>query len=240
MKESSLGKILDHPDKEDIVTQLVMGTDAKFIGRNLKEKYGVVDPRLALSPKVLSNFKDEYLNYYLQIQRDASQIQGAAVPSVDSAAKSLVAENPSYREKLEEYLNQEIDIKKTVKKLIITIEYRADQLFNKIQENPSGTKTDYALINYMNTLVSVLEKYDVIINGSQEKITQQNNINIQVLDQHVLGIQNIIRKILTRLDQENSLMFIDLWNEELEKMKPEEPLSIEERVSEVKQLAAGI
>lgn len=236
MKESLLKSFVQHPSKDEIIAKLTLSIDVKEINQWLKSKYGDIDKSLVLSPTKLSQFKEEYLDLYGQIQRDALVV--SQTDNLQKEVGALVQNNSAYRQKLEEYLDQEIDIKKIVKNLVVCIEARAMQLFDSIQLNPAGTKMDYVLIQYMNTLVSVIEKYDTIINGSPDKIVQQNNINIQILDQHVGVFHKVIREVISRLDYDTSLLFVDILNEELQKIKPTniETMSVDVRLTEAKKL----
>ncbi len=242
MKENALQKIYNHPDKDDLISKLTLGIEPIEISSWLSEKYiAVGNKKLIISAKILKQFKDEYLNIYKQIQADCisvKQNQNEIIKDI----KSSVQNNSAYRAKLQEYVDTEIDIKTLVKNFIVAAEFRISQIYDIIQDNPKNTKPDYILISWMQTLANMLEKYDTIINGSPDKIIQQNNINIQILDQHIGVFAKVIREVISRLDYDTSLLFVDILNEELKNLK--EPidtiLPVEARLFEAKKLEGKI
>lgn len=238
MKENTLRKIYNHPDREEIISKLALGVNAEEIHDWLHEKYSAVgDKKLIFSAKVLKQFKDEYLDIYKQMREDFALVRQEQ-ENIVKDMQTTVQSNSAYRNKLNEYVDKEIDIKTMVKNMVLAIEARAAQVFDNIQEKPENYKMDYVLINWFNSLTMILEKYDQIINGSPDKIIQQNNINIQILDQHIGVFHKVIREVISRLDYDTSLLFVDILNEELKKLKPttETALPIDVRLSEAKKL----
>jgi hypothetical protein len=238
MKENTLRKIYSHPEREEIISKLTLGVSAEEINVWLSEKYAAVgDKKLIFSAKVLKQFKDEYLDIYKQMREDFALVKQEQ-ENIIKDMQTTVQSNSAYRNKLNEYLDKEIDIKSMVKNMILAIESRAAQVFDNIQERPDTIKLDYVLINWFNSLTMILEKYDQIINGSPDKIIQQNNINIQILDQHIGVFHKVIREVISRLDYDTSLLFVDILNEELKKIKPstEAALPVDVRLSEAKKL----
>ncbi len=238
MKDNLLKKIYDHIDKDEIISKLTLGIAPEEINGWLVDKYANIgDKKLIITAKALKQFKDEYLNIVKQIQADCIAVRQEQ-DDVAQEIQTTIQNNSAYRAKLQEYIDTEIDIKTLVKNFIVASEFRISQIYDIIQDNPKNTKPDYILINWMQTLANMLEKYDVIINGSPDKIIQQNNINIQILDQHIGVFSKVIREVISRLDYDTSLLFVDIMNEELKKLKDtQEPiLPIDARLLEAKKL----
>ena len=238
MKDNLLKKIYNHPDREEIISKLTLGISGDDINIWLIEKYGDIgDKKLIFTGKVLKQYKEEFLDIVKQIQSDTLAIRQEQA-NIVSDMKSTIQSNSAYKAKLNDYLDKEIDIKSMVKNMILACEARASEVFDNIQNNPTGVKLDYVLIQWFNTLTIMLEKYDVIINGSPDKIIQQNNINIQILDQHIGVFSKVIREVISRLDYDTSLLFVDILNEELKKLKEpqESALPIEARLMEAQKL----
>lgn len=241
MKDNALQKIYRHPDREELISQLTLNIDPKEINLWLREKYQAVgDKKLIFSAKVLQEFKDEYLDLYRQMRQDmviVSQEQTNTVQDMTDAVQM----NPTYKQLLTEYAETELDIKTMVRNMLLAIQHRAMQVFDEIQ---GGTKKmDYVLIQWFNVLLLSLEKYDTIINGSPDTIIQQNTVNIQILDQHISVFHKVIRDVIARLDYDTSLLFTQILNEELSKLKPADipdTLPIDVRLSEAKKLEDGI
>src|SRR5690606_28394404 len=128
------------------------------------------------------------------------------------------------------------DITKMMVELHTLIQARIEQFFDRIQENPSILKNDYALIKYFELMLNYVEKYDKIVNKSPDQIVQ-HNITVQVLDKYVAVLQNCIRDTLSKIDAEAAFLFMEVFTEELSKLElPEEAkaLSQDKRLVEAK------
>jgi len=101
------------------------------------------------------------------------------------------------------------------------IQTRTEIVFENIMEDPSNMKFDRILIEYTSTLTGLLKECNEIVNGSPDQINIQNNINISVLDTHINTMYDIIRDILSRLDVDTSIMFIEEFNERMAQLKQE-------------------
>jgi hypothetical protein len=163
-------------------------------------------------------------------------------PEKPSDPISLINSSKEYKRMLQNYLEQEVDLKVLIKELTVAAKARLEQLFVIAQQNPSNFKTDYVLVQWFQTLTTLLEKSEAIINGSPDRIIQQNNINIQILDQHIGVFHKVIKEVISRLDYDTSLLFVDILNEELKKIRPEssESVPIDVRMSEAKKLEGQI
>lgn len=237
MKENNFCKLYNHPDRDEIVAKLTLGITIKDINEWLKSKYDQPGTKsFVLNVRALTDFKEEYLDLYNTIRNDALQLRASKEENTDPVA--FVQNNSIYRQKLEEYLDKEIDLKQMLKNMIVAVEHRVSQIYDIIQKNPANTKPDYVLIQWLQTLANILEKQETILNGNSDKIIQQNNFNIQIVDQHINVFQKVIRDVLSRLDYDTSMLFIELFNEEIKKIKQENiaQLPIEVRLEEADKL----
>lgn len=242
MKENILKKIYCHPERDEIISKLALEISPDEINGWLTEKYAIVgDKKLIISSKTLRQFKEEYLDLYKQMQSDFASIRQEQASIVQDMQRA-VQNNSAYRRKAEEYLDKEIDLKSVIKNMIVAVEFRISQIYDQIQENPGNFKPDYVLIQWMQTLANILEKQEAIINGSPDKIMQQNNINIQILDKHINVFSKVINDVISKLDYDTSLMFVGLLNEELHKLRPpvDEVVPVDIRMSEAKKLESQL
>lgn len=205
--------VLEHPDKDEVITKLVCEISEQDIADWLKAKYNN-QKQLIISKKNLQIFKDEYLDIYSTIREDLLATQVNLITS-NSDVKEEIKGNEAYKKKLEEIAGKELDIKTIVKNLVVKIEFRSEQVFDIIQNDPRNTKLDRNLVEWLNLLLSTLEKFDLITNGSPDKVNIQNNINIQLVDTHINMMYDIIREILSQLDYETSLLFTELFTRKL-------------------------
>ena len=120
---------------------------------------------------------------------------------------------------------------------ITLIRDRAEQVFDKIQEDPEDFKGDTVLIRWFDQLFNAVDKYDKIINQSPDQIIQ-HNVTIQAVEEHTAIFQDVIRETLTHFDPEVSFLFVELLTERLAKLKPpqEEKLTVDRRLAEATKL----
>jgi len=239
MKDNIIKSISCHPDKDEIIAKLVLNISPSDINKWLKYKYKETkSTQLIIGIASLKKFKDEYLDMYNIVKQDIMQEYSNYRSNIEQDPKKLVQSNSAYRDKLQEYINTEVDIKVLIKNLIVASEFRIEQIYNIIQSNPNNTKPDYVILQWIQTITNLLEKQDTIINGSPDKIIQQNTINIQILDQHIGVFSKVIREVISRLDYDTSLLFVDILNEELKKLKEptETTLSVDARLIEARRL----
>jgi len=231
---------LEHPDKEELIAKLASGISPADIHEGLAARYETVDERkFILSEKTISLFYKDYFDFYALIRNDAQQL---AKPSPEQEMSATLASNPTYQTALQAYTNSEVDVRLIAKRMVAAIETRAAQVFDQIAEDPRNTKMDRTMIEWFNTLTSLCEKFDNIQIGPVENVNIQNNINIQIVDQHINVIYNIIKEILTKLDYDTSMIFIDMFNDAMQELKKKEPqvLPVDTRLNEVKLLDTSI
>lgn len=241
-KNKTVELILSHPDKPEIINKLLSGVSASDIHEWLESKYiNVGEKKFVLSDKTIYTFEKEYLDIYSIIKDDIAKSKNNL--TAEEELKLEIQGSPTYHKALERYANNEVDIKMTVKKMVATIETRAAQVFDQIQEDPRNIKMDRTLIEWFNTLTALLEKYDVILNGNPDQINIQNNINIQIVDDHINVVYNVIKDILSKLDYDTSLLFIEMFNDAMKNLKSSEQnviLPQEVRLAALDDLSAKI
>lgn len=209
--------VLTHPDKDEIITKLVSEISEEDIADWLKAKYNG-QKQLIITKKNLSIFKNEYLDIYSTIREDLLKTQFNLAVTQEDALEEIQG-NEAYKKKLLDIADKELDIKIVIKRLVVSIEHRADQVFEHIQRDPRNIKMDRTLIEWFTLLLNTLEKFDLVTNGNPEQVTIQNNINIQMVDTHINMLYGVIREILTQLDYETSLLFTELFTKKLAELK---------------------
>jgi hypothetical protein len=228
-------KILAHPDKDEIISKLVNGVKTKDVSDWLKLKYPNNDQaHLKLSSKMLKEFVDNNLDLYNTLKNDVADVK-AGNKQDKKIAESLL-NNKTYKERLNQLADDDIDIKRIMNEVIFLIRERIEQYFDKVQENPGNLKPDYGLIKWFEVLLNATEKFDKIVNKAPDQVIQ-HNITMQAMDQHTAIFQDVIREVLAELDSEAAFLFMDKIREKLEKLSPpeaEKPFTQEKRLAEAK------
>lgn len=241
MNKTALKKILEHPDKDEIIAKLVIGQPIKDIYDWLVGKYtNVSEAKFVIAEKSLKSFQDNYLDIYTLIQEDLVKTKSAIATSTEEQLELSVKNLPAYKNVMLQTANEELDIRKIVKNLCIAIETRLAQVFDEIQEDPRNinTKVDRLLIDYAEVLGNILEKYYKFTEVPAEGVIQ-HNVTLQVVDQHISVFHDVIKKVLSQMDFETSLYFMEVFHEEMSKLKAPDkdaPPNTEMRLAEAKLL----
>jgi hypothetical protein len=228
MNKNALKKILDHPDKDEIIAKLVLDYPAKDIHDWLAAKYtNVSEAKFVVAEKSIKTFKDNYLDVYNMIREDIQKTKQAVATSTEAELELAVRNNPTYKSKMLELANKEIDVRQMVAQLCIAIETRLGQVFDEIQENPRdiNSRIDRVLIEYGELLGGLLEKYYKFTESPADLVIQ-HNVTLQAVDQHISVFHDVIREVLSQLDLESSMLFMELFQEKMAKLKPPTPESM--------------
>jgi hypothetical protein len=241
MNKTALKKILDHPDKDEIISKLVIGQSSKDIYDWLSAKYtNVSEAKFVIAEKSLTSFKDNYLDIYNMIQEDLSKTKGAIVAGTEEQLQLAVKNNPAYKNIMLETANTQLDVRKTIQQLCIAIETRLSQVFDEIQEDPRNinTKVDRLLIEYAEVLGNILEKYYKFTEAPADQIIQ-HNVTLQVVDQHISVFHDVIKEVLSQMDLETSMYFMEVFTEKMSRLKApdkEAAPNVDMQLAEVKLL----
>lgn len=244
MKVPAYKSLLSHPDKDEIISKLIIGVPNKDIYDWLESKYtGVGEKKLIISEKTLKSFQDNYLDFYTTLKEDFSKTKGAMVTGTEDQLELAVKGNSSYKNKMIELASKEIDIKQMITNLCAAIEARLAQVFDNLQENPNDIngRNDRILIEYANTLGALVEKYYKIVEKGPDQIVQ-HNVTLQAVDQHISVFHDVIKELLTKMDLETSMYFMELFNEKMSKLKmpTETQVTTENRLIEAKIISETI
>jgi hypothetical protein len=242
MNKPSYRKILEHPDRDEIISKLVIGQPTNDIYDWLKSKYtNVSESKFVISEKVLKTFQGTYLDFYNDMQQDLSKTKTALANGTQDQLELAVKGNSAYKEAMIKTLDNEIDIRQMVARLAINIETRLSQVFDEIQEDPRNinTKVDRLLIDYAEVFGNLLEKcYKFNEVPAADQIVQ-HNVTLQVVDQHISVFHDVIKEVLSQMDLDSSQYFLEVFNEKMSKIKPpvlDAPPTQEMKMAEVKLL----
>src|SRR5271167_1990115 len=101
MNKNALRKILDHPDKDEIIAKLVLDISPKDIYEWLASKYtNVSETKFVIGEKSIKTFKDNYLDVYSLIQEDIIKTKQAVATSTEEQLELAVQNNITYKGKM--------------------------------------------------------------------------------------------------------------------------------------------
>lgn len=211
--------LTDHPDYEEIVSKIATGTDTKVIAQWLKIKYSDKEQKhLQLNVKMIQDFVDKHADLDAHLKRDVLAVKTGDTSLAEYKISASLMNNKTYMERLEKLADTKVDIKQMITELVLTCKARMEQVFDKIQENPTNIKGDYVLLKYFETLFIAMEKFDKIVNDAPDQVIQVN-IQNQIAEQHVALFRESIRETLTHIDAESALLFMEIFTEKLSAIK---------------------
>lgn len=244
MNKTALKKILDHPDKDEIIAKLVSGGSPKDVHDWLKATYtNVSETKFVVAEKSLKSFQENYLDVYELIREDLEKTKTSIATNTEDQLELSIKSNPTYKNIMLKTANSELDIRQIVVNLAIAIETRLAQVFDEIQEDPRNinTRVDRLLIDYAEVFGNILEKYYKFTELPTNQIVQ-HNVTLQVVDQHISAFHDVIKEVLSQMDLETSFYFMEVFNEKMAKLKPTEKdvPNTEMRLAEAKVLQETI
>ncbi len=222
-------KILEHPDKDEIISKLVIGHPLSDINDWLKAKYtNVSENKFVLSEKTLKSFQDTYLDFYNDMQQDLANVKGAISSNNGDSLDLIVKNNPAYRDALVKTATKELDIDTILMNMAINVETRIAQIYDEIQADPRNinTKIERVWIEYIDSLGGLLDKYHKWKEARQPDQIIQANVTLQVVDQHISVFHDVIKDVLSNMDLESSQYFLEVFQEKMAKLKPPSPDAI--------------
>lgn len=225
-KQPTYKKILEHPDREEIINKLIIGTTPSDIHDWLKGKYtNVSEKKFVLSEASVKSFKDTYLDFYTEMQQDLANVKGAQATNTSDDLSLVVKSNPAYHDALTKIANKELDIDTIMAKMAFNVENRISQIYDEIQADPRNinTKIERVWIEYVDSLGGLLEKYYKWKEARQPDQIIQHNVTLQVVDQHITVFHDVIKEVLAQMDLESSQYFLEVFNDKMSKLKQPTP-----------------
>ena len=214
---SDFSKILDHPEKQSIITKLLSGESPKIVSAYLKDKYPKPDEgHLRVPATTLQTFLDEYADHHGFVKKI---IQRDADSKIDKRIAESLMDTRAWRDRVVDGVKKELNYLDKLDNLVTIMEVRSEQLFDLIQSDPENTRTDYIFTKYAEILMQVLEKCDKIKNDRPD-IRIEHTYTVQMVEQQSIAFQDAIRRVLERIDPQIGSLFMDLLKEEMSKMTP--------------------
>lgn len=244
-KENIALKILNHPEKDEIISKLCMNISPADINEWLVSRYDEInEASLIVSEKALYKFKNDYLDFYNTMMEDVEKVKNEQLSTTNQLSQELNG-NITYQNALTKYANEEVDIRSLIKRVAAAVEARSSYVFDLIASDPENTKLDETLIQWFSLLANIAEKFENIQTGNQNAQTINNNINVQIIDGQISQVYGIIKDILQNLDHATSMKFVDELNNRMNALKEisediSEPLPIDVRMSQIKSIDASI
>ena len=200
-------KILNHPDKEELIKKLLEGDSVKQVESWLKDKYPRTR-RLHVSYMTLQKFRGEHLNLKGEVLDDIKN-RRTEVDKVatEAEARMIVKASSSYQQKIDEIATSELDVAKRLLELDSLINSRIEYYYNLLQEGGS-LREDKIFIEYINTMKTLMQDWKKYIEGVADKKIE-HNINISVVNEQARVLKEAVLDVLQELNPDLISVFVD-------------------------------
>jgi len=201
-------KILNHPDKEDLIHKLLEGDSVKSIEAWIKKKYPRTR-RLHVSYMTLQKFRKENLNIKGELLDDIKNKRIEIDKEAIEAETKMVLNNSSaYQKKIEEIATTELDVAKRLLEMDKIIGARIEHYYNVLETGGGSIKEDKVFIEYINTMKSLMQDWKKYIEGvADHKI--DHNININIVNEQAQALKEVVLDILQELSPELVGVFVN-------------------------------
>jgi len=213
-KKAQFAVIINHPDRDQIVSRLVDGQSTRNIAEWLQNKYPD-DPARVISQATLAVFRKEHLNIHGTILDDLrSQIKQEERHEM---TKSLVTTNKKYQEKIAEIVDNQIDWTTRLNQFLNVAETRFGQLFDITQDNPGNLKPDRSMIEWLRNMLEIIREIRKV-QGAPDQVIQ-HNVTVQAIDEQAAVIQQAFINTISECDIELASKLIDRFHNHLNALK---------------------
>jgi hypothetical protein len=204
-------KILNHPDRDEIIKLLSEGTPVRKISDMLDARYPKKhQAHLRVSFPTLHEFKTSHLNLKGKIVSDVQKEQTRASKDwlQHEEVKSELEKSSAYREAITKVANSELDSRKEILKIFALVEGRLEILYNKVNGKEVIRNDEEKLLqSYIDQLMRVMDQYKKYIDGFKE--TTEHNINITIATSQVNLLREAIRETLSDCDPALAIKFME-------------------------------
>ncbi len=211
------GKILSHPNRDQIISKLSAGESSRAVAKWLSAKYPN-EKTYHISFSTLDEFRRKSLNIHGTVLQDLkNKIREQETEEMDDELTHVVKRNKTYNKKLTEIVDTQIDWRNKLIGFLNVVEARCEYLYNDItQNNPDSYKKDRLLLEYVEKMLHMVQEIRKI-EGAPDQIVQ-HNVTVQAIDQHSTAFQMAIQETVAELDTQIASMLMEKITSKLEKM----------------------
>ena len=217
---SPRNKLLNHPDKEEIIKWLTQGVSVRDVEKRLAERYPKKNQEhLRISHSTIQTFKSRHLKLKGQVLQDIKeQTQSLRTWAKRKQEEEEVQELSAYKQAITSIAQEELDVRRELLKVFTIIESRIEDLFERTQNAEGFTNKDVekALQGYLDQFMKVLDQHKKYVEGYKD--TTEHNINITVMNDQVTVLRESIRETMAEVDPTLALQFMNKLNTKMREL----------------------
>jgi len=224
-------KVLNHPDKEEVIKKLLEGESVKGVESWLKDKYPR-KKRLHISYMTLQKFRTDHLNLRGEVLDDIKNRRAdISKEETEAEARLIIKSSSAYQQKIDEIASGELDATRRLLEMDSLINSRIEYYYNLLQSGGS-IKEDRVFLDYINTMRSLMQDWKKYIEGvADQKI--EHNININVINEQARVLRESVMEILHKMDPDLIPVFVDALNRRMNNFETEGQRLIEADIIDV-------
>jgi hypothetical protein len=207
-------KVLNHPEREEIIKKLVSGDSLKSVEEWLKKKHPRT-PRLQISYMTLQKFRKEHLHIEGEVLdkiKQARREQGQE--SEELEARAIIVASSAYQDKINEIVSNELDANRKLLEMSALIGARMEYYFNSLNQG-SNIQQDKMFLDLVNAQRGLVQDWKKFVEGVADKKIE-HNINVSVINEQVTVIKSIVFEVLQEMSPELIPVFVEKVNSRLE------------------------
>lgn len=227
-----MSKILNHPDKEEIIDKLSNGESVRSMEAWLKEKYPN-NRKLHISSVSLQKFRKNKLQLEGQVLKDIQEGERTKKQMLTEQERQKQLESSNaYKKKINEIVDSKLDVARRILQLDRIMEARIEYWFNAVASGEeTAAKGDKELRSFMDSMMTLMGQYKKFVEGMADK-TVDYNVNVTVMNEQIVAIQDVIRECIAELEPDQAILFMDRLQNKLSETsyRPKliEPVSLED------------
>ena len=200
-------KVLNHPDKEELIRKLLEGDSVKEVEGWLKEKYPR-RKRLHVSYMTLQKFRAEHLNLKGDVLDDIKNRRHEIdKESIDAETKMVIHNSSAYQQKIDQIASNKLDVSKRLLEMDSLINSRLEFYYNLL-ENGGTLKEDKIFIEYINTMKGLMQDWKKYVEGVADKRVE-HNININVVNEQARILKETVIEVLSEISPDLITVFVE-------------------------------
>ena len=200
-------KVLNHPDKEELIRKLLEGDSVKEVEGWLREKYPR-RKRLHVSYMTLQKFRAEHLNLKGDVLDDIKNRRHEIdKESIDAETKMVIHNSSAYQQKIDQIASNKLDVSKRLLEMDSLINSRLEFYYNLL-ENGGTLKEDKIFIEYINTMKGLMQDWKKYVEGVADKRVE-HNININVVNEQARILKETVIEVLSEISPDLITIFVE-------------------------------
>jgi hypothetical protein len=210
-------KVLNHPEREDIIKKLVGGESVKEVEKWLRKKHPRT-PRLQISYATLQKFRKDHLHIEGDVLDKIKQSRKEQdIESDELETQAIISASSAYQDKINEIVSKELDTNRQLLQMSALIGSRMEYYFNSLDQS-SNLQQDKMFLDLINAQRGLVQDWKKYVEGvADTKI--EHNINVNVINEQVTVLKSIVFEVLQDMSPELIPSFVEKVNLKLEDTK---------------------